>query len=104
MLNLSPDHLDRHPSIDGVRRGEGADLREPERRTTGRWSTPTTRRCSRLARRGRAAQRLFARRNAAVAGTRVERGWIVDREWRRGTSGSCRSTRFTCSVLTWWTT
>ena len=36
MLNFSPDHLDRHPTRRGVRGGEGADLREPGRATTGR--------------------------------------------------------------------
>ncbi len=37
LLNFSPDHLDRHPDLDGYARGEGADLREPGRRATGRW-------------------------------------------------------------------
>ena len=29
MLNFSPDHLDRHPSVDAYGRGEGANLRKP---------------------------------------------------------------------------
>ena len=53
LLNLSPDHLDRHASFE-LRRREGAHLREPGRGTTGRWSTPTIRRAGAGARRGRA--------------------------------------------------
>ena len=35
MLNFSPDHLDRHPTVDAYARGEGADLREPGRGRLG---------------------------------------------------------------------
>ncbi len=34
-LNLSPDHLDRHPSLRRLRRGQGAGLPEPDGRGLG---------------------------------------------------------------------
>ena len=62
----------------GVRRGEGAHFREPDRRTTGRCSTPTTRRrrCSRRTRaRGGCCSRSSAscREGIVVAGDAIVR-------------------------------
>ena len=41
-LNLSPDHLDRHPSFEAYARGQGAHLPRTRRPRTGPSSTPTT--------------------------------------------------------------
>ena len=86
MLNFSPDHLDRHPDVDGVRRGEGADLREPGRAATGRSINADDPAVLELARRGRAhaarCSRVAAR---SPTGTVVEDGWIVERAARTAT-------------------
>ena len=78
MLNLSPDHLDRHPSVDAY---GSAKARIFENQTAGDWAVinaddPAV---LDLARRGRAQQRLFARRAPIERGTAIEDGWIVDR-------------------------
>ena len=95
MLNFSPDHLDRHPERRGVRRGEGADLREPGRRGLRR----DQRRRSGgpragAARTGDEAAVRAQRRDRARHGRRrrVDRG--SDR--RRGAPRWCRSTPFIC--------
>ena len=76
----------------GLRRGEGADLREPGSATTGPWSTPTTRPCS--SSRGDAPRRAapFRARAPAPAGRerRSRTGWIVEPSRRRDASGWCR--------------
>ena len=104
MLNFSPDHLDRHPTVEAYARGEGADLREPGRRRLG----GDQRRRSGGARAGAARPRgraaVLAARRRSTDGTVVEDGWIVDRRRDARPSGWCRSTRFTCSGRTWSTT
>ena len=40
-LNLAPDHLNWHRSLDDLRRGEGQDLRQPARRATSPSGSPT---------------------------------------------------------------
>jgi UDP-N-acetylmuramoylalanine--D-glutamate ligase len=85
MLNFSPDHLDRHPSVDAY---GAAKARVFENQTSADWAVinaddPAV---LDLARRGRAQQRLFARRAPIEQGTAIEDGWIVDR--RRGAEGA----------------
>ncbi len=81
MLNFSPDHLDRHPSVEAY---AAAKARIFENQTAGDWAVINADDASvlALARRGRAVQRLFARREPIAQGTTIEHGWIVD---RRGT-------------------
>jgi UDP-N-acetylmuramoylalanine--D-glutamate ligase len=78
MLNLSPDHLDRHPDFGSY---AAAKARIFENQTAGDWAVinaddPAV---LDLARKGRAATRLFARQAAIAEGTVVDGGWIVDR-------------------------
>src|ERR1700704_1745825 len=78
MLNFSADHLDRHPSVDAY---GAAKARIFENQTADDWAVinaddPAV---LDLARRGRAQQRLFARRAPIERGTAIEDGWIVDR-------------------------
>jgi UDP-N-acetylmuramoylalanine--D-glutamate ligase len=77
MLNFSPDHLDRHPSLVAY---AAAKARIFENQQPGDWAVINADdpQVLEMARRGRAARRLFSRRNPAVPGTRVEAGWIVD--------------------------
>jgi UDP-N-acetylmuramoylalanine--D-glutamate ligase len=78
MLNVSPDHLDRHPDMGAYAR---AKQRIFENQDAGDWAVvnaddPTV---LDLARRGRGTRRLFAREAAIDRGTVIEGGWIVDR-------------------------
>src|SRR5712671_2807731 len=81
MLNFSSDHLDRHPSVDAY---GAAKARIFENQTADDWAVinaddPAV---LDLARKGRAQQRLFARRAPIERGTAIEDGWIVDRRDR----------------------
>jgi UDP-N-acetylmuramoylalanine--D-glutamate ligase len=85
MLNVSPDHLDRHPDLTAY---AAAKARIFENQEAGDWAVinaddPTV---LELARRSRSTKRLFARRAAIAEGTVVDAGWIVD----RGTAGDTR--------------
>jgi UDP-N-acetylmuramoylalanine--D-glutamate ligase len=78
MLNFSPDHLDRHPTVAAY---GGAKARVFENQEPGDWKVinaddPAV---LDLARHGRAQTRLFAMRTAIASGTAIEDGWIVDR-------------------------
>jgi UDP-N-acetylmuramoylalanine--D-glutamate ligase len=78
MLNFSPDHLDRHPSVGAY---AAAKARIFENQDAGDWAVinaddPAV---LELARRGRAATRLFARRSAIAVGTVIDGDWIVER-------------------------
>jgi UDP-N-acetylmuramoylalanine--D-glutamate ligase len=78
MLNFSPDHLDRHPSVDAY---GAAKARIFENQDEGDFAVinaddPAV---LELARRGRATRRPFARSGAIARGTVVDAGWIVDR-------------------------
>src|SRR6266850_1588031 len=78
MLNFSPDHLDRHPTVDAY---AAAKARIFENQEAGDFAVinaddPTV---LELARRGRATARPFARSGSINRGTVVEDGWIVDR-------------------------
>jgi UDP-N-acetylmuramoylalanine--D-glutamate ligase len=79
MLNFSPDHLDRHPSVEAY---AAAKARIFENQTADDWSVvnaddPIV---LELARRSAARRRLFARQAALEEGTTVSNGWIVSRQ------------------------
>jgi UDP-N-acetylmuramoylalanine--D-glutamate ligase len=78
MLNFSPDHLDRHPSVAAY---GAAKARIFENQTADDWSVvnaddPLV---LELARQGAARRRLFARDAALEEGTAISDGWIVSR-------------------------
>jgi UDP-N-acetylmuramoylalanine--D-glutamate ligase len=78
LLNFSPDHLDRHPTVDAY---AAAKARIFENQDAGDWAVinaddPEVLRIGR----GRAARRLFARETAIEQGTAIDGGWIVDRQ------------------------
>jgi UDP-N-acetylmuramoylalanine--D-glutamate ligase len=83
MLNVSPDHLDRHPSFDAYAEAKTRifDNQEPEDWAVINADDPSVLRLAQQ--RGRAARRLFARRAAVAEGTVIEDGWIVDRRGRQ---------------------
>lgn len=79
MLNLSPDHLDRHPSVESY---GAAKARIFENQNAGDFAVinaddPAV---LDLARRGRATARQFSMAGSISRGTVVEDGWIVDRQ------------------------
>ncbi len=78
MLNFSPDHLDRHPTVEAYAAAKARifDNQGPEDWAVINADDPSV---LRLAERGRAAKRLFARHAWLAEGTVVEDGWIVDR-------------------------
>jgi UDP-N-acetylmuramoylalanine--D-glutamate ligase len=78
LLNFSPDHLDRHPSVEAYR---AAKARVFENQTADDWAVINADDPSvlELAQKGRARTRLFGRRATIERGTAVEQGWIVDR-------------------------
>jgi UDP-N-acetylmuramoylalanine--D-glutamate ligase len=78
MLNFSPDHLDRHPSVEAY---GAAKARIFENQTAEDWAVVNADDPAvlELARNGRARQRLFGRRVPIEHGTAIEDGWIVDR-------------------------
>ena len=85
MLNCSPDHLDRHPTLEAYRAAKGRIF---ENQTSDDWAVinaddPLV---LALARRRRARQWLFSRSHSIEEGTLVEDGWIVDRRRDRVTS------------------
>jgi UDP-N-acetylmuramoylalanine--D-glutamate ligase len=78
MLNFSPDHLDRHPTVDAY---GAAKARIFENQQPGDWAVinaddPAV---LDLARRARATPRLFALHSSIAEGTVVADGWIVSR-------------------------
>jgi len=78
MLNFSPDHLDRHPTVDAYGAAKARIFENQNARDFAviNADDPTV---LELARRGRATARLFARSGSIARGTVVEDGWIVDR-------------------------
>jgi len=78
MLNFSPDHLDRHPSVEAY---AAAKARIFENQDASDWAVVNADDPAvlELARRGRAGKRLFARSGAIGDGTVVHGGWIADR-------------------------
>jgi UDP-N-acetylmuramoylalanine--D-glutamate ligase len=81
LLNFSPDHLDRHPTVETYAAAKARIFENQEASDFAviNADDPTVLRISR----GRAARRLFARDAAIDEGTTVDGGWIVDR--RQGT-------------------
>ena len=78
MLNFSPDHLDRHPTVAAY---GAAKARVFENQDANDWKVinaddPAV---LELARKGRAQTRLFSMRGAIESGTAIEGDWIVDR-------------------------
>jgi UDP-N-acetylmuramoylalanine--D-glutamate ligase len=78
MLNFSPDHLDRHSDVEAY---GAAKARIFENQAPSDWAVinaddPAV---LDLARRARAAKRLFAPQSAIAEGTAIDGGWIVSR-------------------------
>ena len=78
MLNLSPDHLDRHPDLGAY---AAAKARIFENQEPGDWAVinaddPAV---LELAQRTRARKWLFAREQPVARGTAIDDGWIVER-------------------------
>ena len=82
MLNFSPDHLDRHPSVEAY---AAAKARIFETQDASDWAVVNADDPGVLAmaRRGRARLRLFSPRTPLTDGTVVDDGWIVDRRAER---------------------
>jgi len=78
MLNFSADHLDRHRSVEAY---GAAKARIFENQSPSDWAVINADDPGvlELARRGRAARRLFARTTPIAEGTVVEDRWIVDK-------------------------
>src|SRR5262245_36979220 len=82
LLNFSPDHLDRHPSVEAY---SNAKARVFENQTSDDWAVvnaddPTV---LEMAKRTQARRHLFARRSSIADGTAIEEGWIVERRGSR---------------------
>jgi UDP-N-acetylmuramoylalanine--D-glutamate ligase len=78
MLNFSPDHLDRHPTVESY---AAAKARIFENQESGDYAVinaddPAV---LEMARRGRAALQYFSRASSLLEGTVIENGWIVNR-------------------------
>ena len=78
MLNFSPDHLDRHPSVDAYGAAK-ARIFENQQPSDFAVINADDAAVLELARRGRAEKRYFARTGALLDGTVVADGWIVAR-------------------------
>lgn len=78
MLNFSPDHLDRHHTVEAY---AGAKARIFENQRAGDFAVVNADDdgAMRLAAGAVATMRLFSRRSAVEEGTVVDDGWIVDR-------------------------
>src|SRR5205085_8458624 len=77
MLNFSPDHLDRHPTIEAY---GTAKARIFENQNAGDWMVINADdpEVLRLSRKGKARTRLFAMQSDLASGTAIENDWIVD--------------------------
>jgi UDP-N-acetylmuramoylalanine--D-glutamate ligase len=78
MLNFSPDHLDRHPSVAAY---AAAKARIFENQSAGDWAVVNADDPAvlEMARRGRARLHLFSKQTPLMEGTVIEGGAIVDR-------------------------
>jgi UDP-N-acetylmuramoylalanine--D-glutamate ligase len=78
MLNFSPDHLDRHPSVDAYGRAKARifENQEPNDWAVVNADDPFV---LELAARSRAAIRHFARQASITEGVAIENEWIVER-------------------------
>ena len=91
MLNFSPDHLDRHPTVEAY---AAAKARIFENQDAGRLGGDQRRRSGGAgagAARPRAAAAVRATRRRSTTGRSSKTGWIVDRTARSRASGWCRS-------------
>src|SRR6478672_7873151 len=79
MLNLSPDHLDRHPDFESYAAAK-ARIFENQNAADFAVINADDPAVLELARRGRATARPFSLAGAIDCGTVVEDGWIVDRQ------------------------
>jgi UDP-N-acetylmuramoylalanine--D-glutamate ligase len=79
MLNFSPDHLDRHRTLEAYGNAK-ARIFENQRPTDWAVINADDPSVLELARRGRAARRPFARTTRIDEGTVIEDRWIVDRQ------------------------
>src|SRR5262245_14710883 len=79
MLNFSPDHLDRHPTVEAY---AAAKARIFENQDAGDWAVVNADDPAvlEMARRGRARLHLFSKQAPLTEGTVVEGGSIVDRQ------------------------
>jgi len=82
MLNFSPDHLDRHHTVEAY---ASAKARVFENQQAGDFAVVNAddEAAMQLAATSRAARRLFSRRGAIDEGTVIEDGWISDRRHGR---------------------
>ena len=82
MLNFSPDHLDRHPTVEAY---ADAKARIFANQGAGDWAVVNADDPAvlELARRGRAAPRAFSRAGRIAEGTVIENEWIVERRKTR---------------------
>jgi UDP-N-acetylmuramoylalanine--D-glutamate ligase len=78
MLNFSPDHLDRHPTVEAYAAAKARIFENQGARDFAviNADDPAV---LEMARGGRASVRLFARSGAIALGTVVDDGWIVER-------------------------
>jgi UDP-N-acetylmuramoylalanine--D-glutamate ligase len=78
MLNFSPDHLDRHPSVEAY---GAAKARVFENQTEDDWKVINADDPGvlKLSRKGAARTRLFAMHTSLDVGTAIEDDWIVDK-------------------------
>ncbi len=78
MLNFSPDHLDRHPTVEAY---AAAKARIFENQQPADWAVVNADDPSvlEMVQRTRASKRFFARQSRLDEGTTVDNGWIVDR-------------------------
>jgi UDP-N-acetylmuramoylalanine--D-glutamate ligase len=78
MLNFSPDHLDRHPTVEAYAAAKARIFENQDARDFAviNADDPAV---LEMARGGRASVRLFARSGAIALGTVVDDGWIVER-------------------------
>jgi UDP-N-acetylmuramoylalanine--D-glutamate ligase len=82
MLNFSPDHLDRHPTVEAYAAAKGRIF---EKQDVSDWAVVNADDPGvlALAHRGRARLRMFSPRTPLTDGTVVDGGWIVDRRPER---------------------
>src|SRR5262245_25860220 len=78
LLNISPDHLDRHPTVDAYVAAK-ARIFENQRRDDWAVVNADDPIVLELARAARAQRREFSRRSSIESGTVIESGWIVSR-------------------------
>jgi UDP-N-acetylmuramoylalanine--D-glutamate ligase len=82
MLNFSPDHLDRHPTVDAYGAAKARIFENQDERDLCVINADDPAVLA-LARHGRATRRLFSRTGAIADGTVVEDGWIVEQTGER---------------------